>query len=182
MFGYSILFRCIFYLFIALFALGISASFAQEETADEIKYREDYEALQKIGAIKTPLERANQMLNFYKSSPDADAKLMEYANVLFAQDLNSLLEQNNAIAVRGLADRALKLKPSFGEAYLFRAELLKDDGKMEEAMLAYAKCYVIRNTLQGKCKELLDAMYKARNKGSLDGLDKIVSQAREELK
>lgn len=168
-------------LFALTFILGLSASHAQNE-AEEIRYRDDYDQIQKIIKITDPAKRADQMLAFYKGRSDIDPKLREYADHFFAKDLESLMKQGNYVAMRGLAERAIKGRPKFGEAYFFYAVALKFDKKIDEAIIAFAKAYLIESPLQKKAKELLDTTYRTANKGSLTGEDKIIKKAANELK
>jgi hypothetical protein len=165
-----------------VFAVGLPIAPAQDETLSEIRYREDYEQIQKIIKIGDPAKRADQLLTFYKGRSDLDPKLREYSDNFFAKDLESLNKLGNFIAMRGLAERAIKTRPKFGEAHFFYAVALKRENKTDEAMLAFAKCHLIANPLQKKAKELLDSTYRAANGGSLAGEDKLIKRAASELK
>ena len=163
-------------------ALGLSAAYAQDESVSEIRYKEDYDQVQKIAKTAEPAKRSEQLLSFYKGRADMDPKIREYADNIFARDLESLLKQSNYTAMRGLAERALKTRPNFGEAYFFLGVSLKFDKKIDEAMNAFAKCYLIKNSLQPRAKQLLDTTYRSANRGSLTGEDKILKKAMSELK
>lgn len=154
---------------------------AQEAGVDDIKYAEDYERLQAIAAVKNPTQRAQQIAAIYKERPDMDSRLTAYADGLFTENLDALLKQGNSIAVRGLSERALGARPKFGEAYLYLGVALKNEGKIEEAMMAFAKCHLIQNRFQKRAKTQLDIAYRARNKGSLIGQEKILAAAQKEL-
>jgi hypothetical protein len=162
--------------------VGLPATRAQDESLAEIRYREDYDQIQKIVRITDTAKRADQMLAFYKGRSDLDPKLREYADNFFARDLESLHKQGNFVAMSGLAERAIKLRPKFGEAYFFYAVALRHDNKMDEAMIAFAKSYLITNPLQKRAKELLDTTYRSVNKGSLLGEDKLIKKVAGELK
>jgi tetratricopeptide (TPR) repeat protein len=166
----------------AVLTLGLLSAFAQDESLSEIRYKEDYDQIQKIIKISEPVKRADQMLAFYRGRTDMDPKLREYADNIFARDLETLMKQRNYIAMKGLSERAIKLRPKFGEAYFFYAVALKFDNKVNEAMNAFAKCYLIANPLQKKAKELLDTTYRSTSGGSLIGEDKIINNAKRELK
>lgn len=156
--------------------------FPQDETLAEIKYKEDYDRLQKIAAVNQPVRRAQLLLTFYKERPDLDPKLRDYADNLFARDLEALMKQDNAVALKGLCEKAFQIRPKFGEAYFFYGVVLRKEKKIEEAMNAFAKSYLIKNPLQKKAKEMLDTTYRSYNKGSMIGQDKILKRAKEELK
>jgi len=165
-----------------VFALSAAAAFAQDESVSEIRYKDDYDQLQKIVKISEPAKRAEQMLSFYRGRSDIDPKLSEYADNIFAKDLEILNKQGSYTAMKGLSERAIKLRPKFGEAYFFYALALKFDKKTNEAMNAFAKCYLIPSTFQKKAKEQLDIIYRSVSGGSLVGEDKIIKNAQKELK
>jgi len=169
-----------FMLLCALLAACCSVR-AQDSTLAEIKYKEDYDRLQSIIRASDPAKRANQMLAFYKERPDTDARLLTYADNVFDKDLETLMNQENTSVLRDLCARALKLRPKFGEVYLFQGVVLKSEHKIDEAMLCFAKCYMIKNPLQSKAKQQLDIAYRAGNQGSLIGEDKILKRAVQEL-
>jgi tetratricopeptide (TPR) repeat protein len=158
------------------------AAYAQDAELSEIQYQEDYERLQKIAAVTQPVKRADQMVKFYSERPRLDPKLRAYADNLFARDLESLMKQENFIALRGLCERALKIRPKFGEVYLFMGVVLRREKKTKEAMDAFARCYVTKNPLQKKAKELLDVTYRTYNKGSYIGQEKIIKKAMQDMK
>ena len=175
-------FRKLFLLFVIFYMPKAWAEEVQGETPQETRYRDDYERLESIAAIKIPLRRAEQLLAFYGQRPDSDLKLRNYADQLFAQDLSAISKQENYVALRGIAERAIKLRPKFGEAYFYYATGLRQQGDLNEAMKAYAKCYVLANPLQKKAKELLDALYRTQNRGSVSGEEKLIKEAAQEVK
>jgi tetratricopeptide (TPR) repeat protein len=182
MFAYKKFFERLFWGCALILALGFLGVRAQEGTVAEIKYKEDYDRIQKIITVSDPLKRANQMLTFYKEKPDLDPKLRDYADNIFARDLEAIMKQGNYIALRGLCEQALKVRPKFGEVHLFHGVVLKNENKIQEAMNAFAKCYLIKNPLQAKAKQQLDVTYRASSGGSLIGEEKIIKNAKEELK
>ena len=111
-----------------------------------------------------------------------DEKLQRYAMGLFVRDLEALSKLKNFTAIRELCERAVKARPKFGEAYMYYGLALKQDNKLEEAINALAKCFVIPNPYQQRAKPLLDMMYKSKNGGSLVGEDKIIEVAKKVLK
>lgn len=170
---------------LALAAAAVPASApraaAQDPDLEEIKYAEDYERLQGIAAVKNPVTRAERLVALYKDRPDMDVKLGVYADGLFTENLDALLKQQNSAAVRALSERALAVRPKFGEAWLYLGVALKNEGKIDEAMKAFAKAHVIANRFQKRAKSQLDIAYRARNKGSLIGEEKLIEAARREL-
>jgi hypothetical protein len=175
-------FRRSFCLFTLVIGLSILTVYAQDETLAEIKYKEDYDRLQKIVSVSQPIKRAEQLLALYKERPDMDSKLRDYADSFFVKDMNSLITQKNLVAVKGIAERAIKARSQFGEAYFFYGVTLKNEKKIDEAMSAFAKCYVIKGPLQTKGKQQLDIAYRASHNGSLIGQDKFIKNAQAELK
>jgi tetratricopeptide (TPR) repeat protein len=165
-----------------LLALVSSLVRAQDSTLADIKYKDDYDRIQAIIGVSDPIKRAGRMLNLYRERPDMDPKLLAYADNVFAKDLETLNKQQNFTVLKGLCERALKIRPRFGEVYLFRGVVLKNEGKIDEAMNDFARCYVIKNPLQSKAKLLLDIAFRSVNKGSLIGEEKLIKQAMQTLK
>jgi tetratricopeptide (TPR) repeat protein len=172
----------LFCLFASVFVLSFINMRAQEGTLTEIKYKEDYDRIQNIIKTKDIIERAEQFVTLNRERPDLDPKLRDYADNVFARDMESLMKQGNYIALRGLCERMLQQRPKFGEIYLFYGVALKNEKKIQEAMNAFAKCYLIKNSLQTKAKQQLDVAYRAFSGGSLIGEQKIINDARKELK
>ncbi len=164
-----------------LLALAFSVSKAQEGSVEDIKYKEDYDRIQKIIKTRAPVARAEQILDLYDERPDMDSRLRQYTNDIFSKDLESLLKQNNYIALRGICEHAIKVDPDFGEVYLYYGVALKNEKRIEEAMIAFAKGYLIKNPLQTRAKQQLDLAYRSLHKGSLVGQDKIIEKAKAEL-
>jgi hypothetical protein len=160
--------------------LGIGR--AQNDSLEDIKYNDDYERIQKIAAVTQPLKRADQLVTVLKERPDLDQKLYAYVANLFIRDLEALSKLKNFIAIRGLSERAVKARPKFGEAYMFYGLSLRQDNKLDEAMNAFAKCFLIQSLYQQRAKQQLDMVYRGKNGGSLVGEDKIIEAAKKELK
>ena len=171
LFGFSIL----------MLFFGFTAVQAQE-TVDEIQYREDYDRIQEIIKVSNVVKRVDQIVKLYEDRRDLNIQLRDYIDGILVQDMEALLKQGNTIPIRALSERAIKVRPRFGEAYLFYGVALKNDKKMDEAMLAFAKAFVIDNPLQKKAKQQLDVTYRSVHKGSLVGQDEIIAQAKAELK
>jgi tetratricopeptide (TPR) repeat protein len=117
----------------------------------------------------------------YGERHDMDSKLRDYADNIFTRDMETLMKQNNYIALKGICERALKVRPRFGEAYLFYGVALKRDKKIDEALQAFARAYGIDNPLKAKAKQQLDVTYRATG-GSLSGQEKLVKDAMKGLK
>ena len=171
LFGFSIL----------MLIFGFSFVLAQEGTVDEVQYAEDYDRIQKIIKVSNVVKRLDQIVNLYVDRPDLNVQLRDYTDGILVQDMETLLKQRNYIALRGLSERAIKARPRFGQAYLYYGVALKYDKKMEEAMNAFAKGYLIDNPMKKKAKQQLDVTYRSANKGSLVGQDKIIAKAKAEL-
>ena len=165
-----------------ILAAILATAFAQTGTLNEIKYKEDYDRIQQIIKVTNPVKRCSQIVSLYKERKDMDPKLKQYIDNIFANDLENLLKENNYIALRGLCENALQVRPDFGAVYLYYGVVLKNEKKTDEAMDAFAKGSVIRNPLQARAKQQLDLLYRANNKGSLVGEDKIIAKAKAELK
>jgi hypothetical protein len=164
-----------------IFVLGFSALRAQDSALEEIKYKEDYDRLERIKKVTDVAKRGDQFVSFFRERPDMDFKLRDYADSLFVRDLDSLLKQQNFAAIKSLCDRALKARPKFGEAYLYQGVALKNDKKVAEAMMSFARGAGLENPLQKKSKQQLDLVYRQAH-GSLIGEDKFIKEAVKDLK
>ena len=162
-------------------AAFLSTVVAQDETLEDFKYKEDYDRIQSIVKTADVVKRAERMVAFYSERKDMDSKLRDYADNIFAKDMETLMKQNNYIAMKGLCERVLKVRPRFGEAYLFYGVALKRDKKIDEALKAFARAYGIDNPLKAKAKQQLDVTYRATG-GSLSGQEKLVKDAMKDLK
>ena len=161
-----------------ILAFGLLAVRAQDSTLEDIKYKEDYDRMQVILKTTDIQKRTDRMVSMYRDRPDMNAELRKYIDSLFAKDLEKLIKGQNYALVTSLSDRALKVRPRFGEVYFFQGISLKNQKKNPEAMMAFAKCYVIQpNQLRAKCKQQLDVLYRDANKGSLIGQDKVIKDA-----
>lgn len=182
MFAHAGFFRQLLSVSILIFGVGFCIVRAQQGTVEEIQYKDDYDRIQTIVKTTAPLKRADKLVTFFIERSNIDPQIRDYAANILSQDLEALLKQSNFVALKGLCERAIKARPKFGEVYLFYAAALRNEGKLNEAMNAYAKCYVIRNTLQAKAKQLLDTLYKSTHRGSLVGQDMVIRSALNELK
>ncbi len=162
---------------VLFFSAGISTLRAQDEALSDIKYKDDYDRIQKVVKMSDPAKRADRMVAVYKESSDMDPKLSDYADQIFLRDLESLTNQHNYAIVTSVCERMLKMRPKFGEVYLFYGVALKNQKKFDEALAAFAKCYVIKNPLQTRAKQQLDVAYRATHKGSMVGEDKLIKEA-----
>jgi hypothetical protein len=165
-----------------VFVAAVSMVNAQDETLADIKYKEDYDRIQAITKISDIVIRADKMVAFYSERHDVDSKLQDYIDNLFARDLETLTKRANYVVVQGVSERVLKLRPRFGEVYLFYGVALKNSKKVEEAMNAFARGASIPNALSTKAKQQLDIAYRAVNGGSLVGQDKLIKNAMKDLK
>jgi tetratricopeptide (TPR) repeat protein len=182
MFAKSISFRRWLHLSILFLVAGLGIGHSQDEAVDDIKYNDDYERVHKIAAVTQPLKRAEQLVALFAERKDLHEKLRPYVADLFVRDLDALSKQQNFAAIKSLSERAIKANPKFGEAYLYYGLAMRQDHKLDEAVNAFAKCFVIPNPYQLRAKPLLDAAYRAQNKGSLVGEDKMLNALKKEMK
>lgn len=174
-FGYGAPFlACVFAAFLAM-------SVAQDDSLDELKYKEDYDRVQSIVKTGDALKRAERMVALYSERRDMRDELRDYADNVFARDLDALTKQNNSAAVKGICERVLKVRPRFGEAYFFYGIVLKREKKIDEALKAFARASGIENPLKAKAKQQLDITYRSTG-GSLAERDKLVKDAMSGLK
>jgi hypothetical protein len=169
----------LFLLALALVA-GNSVIFAQN--VDDLRYKDDYDRMQQIIKIANPAKRAEQLLVFYKGRSNMDPQIRDYADGFFVKDLESLLSQQNFALVKNISQNALTVRPKFAEAWLFSGVVLKSEKKMDEAVMAFAKCYAIKSPVQNKAKQLFDNAYRSAHNGSLVGSDKLIKKVQAEMK
>jgi hypothetical protein len=167
---------------ILAFIAAISIINAQDETLADIKYKEDYDRIQTIIKVGDIVKRSDKLVTLYGEKRDMDPKLLDYADKVFSRDLETLMKQNNFVALRGICERILKVRPKFGEPYLFYGVTLKRDNKIEEAMNAFARGAAIPNVLSTRAKQQLDITYRSAHGGSLVGQDKLIKDAMKDLK
>ena len=167
---------------VLLFTAAVSMVKGQDETLADINYKEDYDRIQIITKVGDVVRRMDKMIALYSERKDMDSKLRDYADNLFARDLESLTKQANYITVRSICERILKVRPKFGEVYLFYGVALKNSKKIEEAMNAFARGAAIPNALSTKSKQQLDIIYRSLHGGSLVGQDKLIKNAMKDLK
>jgi len=164
-----------------IFALGLSVVRAQDTTLEDIKYKEDYDRIQTFLKVTDIQKRGDRILQMYKDRPDMAEPLRTYLDTLFARDLEGLMKQSNWVLLKSLCERAIKIRPRFGEVYLYQGVAFKNEKKIQEAMSAFARCYVITNQFQKRAKQQLESLYRAENKGSLIGIEKLTKQAAKDL-
>jgi tetratricopeptide (TPR) repeat protein len=80
-----------------------------------------------------------------------------------------------------LYQKVAQFDPKRDDAYYYIAMSKWQSKDSEGAMLPFAKCLALNKTMAPKAKQFLEQIYKARNKDSLEGLDKILAQAKTEL-
>lgn len=165
-----------------LLCFAIPTFAAQDGELQEIKYQEDYDRIQKIVKVGDVVKRSDQILALYKERPDIDPKLRQYIDGILARDMETMLKQGNSSGVISIGDRAVKLRPHFGEVYFFQGLALKSAKRFDEAATAFAKCYVVNNPYKTRAKPQLDSAYRAAHNGSLVGEDKLISRAARELR
>jgi tetratricopeptide (TPR) repeat protein len=165
-----------------VFALLAPAILAQDETLADIRYKEDYDRIQSIAKTNPITKRVDRLVAMYGERQDMDIKLRDYADNIFAIDLGSLLGQGNLAAIKSSCEKVLKIRPQFGEAHFYYGVALKNEKKMQEAMMAFARASAIKNPLQTKAKQQLDLSYRSTHNGSLIGEDKLVKEAMKGLK
>ena len=125
-----------------VFVLALSVVQAQDSTLEDIKYKEDYDRIETIKRVTDIVKRGDRMIAMYRERPDMDEKLRVYLDNLFVRDMESLMKQQNWAALKGLCERVNKVRPRFGEPYLYQGVALKNEKKNQEAMAAFARCYV----------------------------------------
>jgi tetratricopeptide (TPR) repeat protein len=182
MFTKRIFFSRLLNLAILFFVACMGIGRSQQDSVEDIKYNDDYDRIQKIVAGTQPLKRADQFVALYKERPDMDPKLRAYVDGMFVRDLDALSKLKNFIAIRALSERAIKIRPNFGEAYMYYGLALKQNNQIDEAINAFVKCFVIPNPYQQRAKPMLEGAYRSKNGGSMVGLDKLIAATKKEMK
>ena len=158
---------------------GVPQVRAQEESKEEIQYRDDYERAQKIVAIPDTSKRADQLLLFLRER--SNSKMNDYVQGNLFHILDEYIKAGNNSEILALSERYIKMRPKVGETYYFYGYGLKNTEKFAEAMEALAKCYLIKNSISSKAKDFLDLVYKNRNKGSSAGEDAFIKKVQQDL-
>jgi tetratricopeptide (TPR) repeat protein len=162
-------------------AAFLLTALGQDESLEDFKYREDYDRVQSIVKTADVVKRAERMVAFYSERRDMKSELRDFADNIFARDLETMMKQNKYAPMKSICERVLKVRPRFGEAYLFYGVALKREKKMDEALKAFARAYGIDNPLKAKAKQQLDVTYRATG-GTLSGQEKLVRDAMKGLK
>ncbi len=173
------LFGCV----ISLFACStfLAAAAVQDETLEDFKYKEDYDRVQSIVKTADVIKRAERMVTLYGDRRDMRAELRDYADNIFARDLEALMKQNKNAPLKSICERVLKIRPRFGEAHFFYGVVLKRERKIDEALKAFARAYGIDNPLKANAKQQLDVTYRSTG-GTLAGKEKLIKEAMKDLK
>ncbi len=169
-------------LFGVVMVFGYSFALAQdqEEESPEVKqYREDYDRYQKTMAIQDSMKRADALFNIIRDRPDS--KVTPNAQVAYLQVVESFSKGEKFPVVITLCERLIKIRPQIGEAYWFYGGALKNVNRTPEALIALAKCTLIKNRASVRANDFLEYLYRSQNQGSLIGLEKIKKTAQQEL-
>ncbi len=165
-----------------LFWMGAGNVYAQEEESPAVtRYREDYEAYQKVAAISDPLKRGERLIQFIGERPKLDAKLLETAQANLFTIMDGFIKTENNETLLSLSERYIKVRPKAGQTYYCYGFALKNLKRYDEAMIALAKCYLIKNPISEKAKNFLDSVYKGQHRGSLAGEEQIINKAKQDL-
>jgi tetratricopeptide (TPR) repeat protein len=159
----------------------LAAAVAQDESLEDFKYKEDYDRVQSIVKTADVVKRAERMVALYGERRDMKTELRDYADNIFARDVETMMKQNNYIPMKNICERVLKIRPKFGEVYFFYGIALKREKKIDEALKAFARAYGIENPFKAKAKQQLDITYRATG-GTLAGQEKLVKEAMKSLK
>jgi hypothetical protein len=151
----------------------------QDDTAKEEQYRADYDQLQKMMAIKDPMKRGQEFLQFLKDRPKS--QLETYVLQNYYQILQEDNTQSKWDALELQSEGLLKVRPKVGEAYFFWGTALRQQNKLPEAMEALAKCYVLKCPVSDKARQFLEVLYKGTHNGKITGLDALIQKARSEI-
>jgi tetratricopeptide (TPR) repeat protein len=90
-------------------------------------------------------------------------------------------EQKDYPKALELFQKVVQADPKNDAAYYYIAMSKWQDKDTEGALAPFAKCVVLNKSAAKTCREFLEKLYKARNKDSIDGLDKILAKAKTDL-
>jgi hypothetical protein len=166
---------------LGLLVLILASSFVTAWAQDSDKYAEDYARMQKIQSNNQPAKRADQIIVFIKERPDMDTKIRDYIKGLLEEDMRKMKVREEFPALKELCERAIKVDPLSGPVYLYYGFALKNEKKDPEALNAFAKASLIPGSSMQPAKVELDKLYKSTHRGSLEGEDKLIADARREL-
>ena len=82
-------------------AAFLSAAVAQDESLEDFKYKEDYDRIQSIVKTADVVKRAERMVALYGERRDMDSKLRDYADNIFARDLEALMKHEQLYRAEG---------------------------------------------------------------------------------
>ena len=91
----------------------------------------------------------------------------------------SLLQQNKFDDAIASFQQALKEEP-YGEGYYYIALCQRNQNKIDEALLSYAKAELHGGEVAAKAKTQLEELYRVLHNGNLTGIEKIRTRARKE--
>jgi tetratricopeptide (TPR) repeat protein len=78
-------------------------------------------------------------------------------------------------------EKVTKFDPKREDVHYFMGMCKWQTKDPEGAMDSFAKCMVLKGNYAARAQKYLEDLYKARNKDSLDGIDKILAKAKSEL-
>ena len=115
----------------------------------------------------------------------ADAQWTEYVNGSKAQCYaiigNAFYEQKKLPPAIQNLEKSLSFYKRNDVAYYFLGMSYWQSNRSGEAMLNFAKAYLLKGQTATASKQYLDQLYKAGNRGSLVGQERIIDLARKQL-
>jgi tetratricopeptide (TPR) repeat protein len=106
---------------------------------------------------------------------------MQYATAYYAIGSDAYQNQDYTAAISNL-DNAVKYYKRNDYAYYFLGISYWQTNKLEAAMLNFAKAYVLKGSTATEAKKYLEQLYKSSHRNSLDGIERIVQRAQQDLK
>jgi tetratricopeptide (TPR) repeat protein len=80
-----------------------------------------------------------------------------------------------------LYEKVARFEPKREDAHYYLGMCKWQTQNPEGAIDSFAKCVVLNGQLAKRAQQYLEQLYKARNKDTLDGLDKVLAKAKSEL-
>jgi len=105
----------------------------------------------------------------------------QYATAYYAIGTDAYQKQNYSGAISNL-DNAVKYYKRNDYAYYFLGVSYWQMNKLQAAMLNFAKAYVLKGSVAGESRKHLEELWKSSHRGSLDGVNRVIQQAQQDLK
>lgn len=104
-----------------------------------------------------------------------------FATCYYQMGYYANLQNNYSAAISNLMN-SVKYYKRNDAAYYYLGQAFWRQNNLAMAMMNFAKAYLLNGSTSAAARQHLENIYKASNRGSLTGLDKVLAKAQEELK